>query len=353
MRSLFLVITLACTAGLAHGASFDCKRARSPREKAVCADLKLSAADSAVAEAYRQLRAKLSPASAALVGQDQRAWLAYLDRACVPSVRKEETTIAQCLAGGYFERKQDLKTAETLPSGHLLFSRGLYLVVPRKPGGDNACPRNPGFGTGSFTYPQIDNPTAAEAAFNAASFSGALATLTADGPVPANFRGAADGDGDTTLSYAVGSANAGFLSIVWSFGHSPYCAAHPLFDEGSFNFWLDKAHPLGTADVFNVNPGKNERLVQLVSAKLHADKERGPYILDDLKAKGIPEGLSDPSQWLLSPGGLDVRFHRYQVAAYVAGTPRVHLRWSELQPLLNAGFHPETLPKLRKSALDQ
>ena len=79
MRSLLIALLLS---PLASAQSFDCKLAQSPREKAVCADTRLSALDSEIAANYKSLRAQLSPASAALVESDQREWLHWIDLVC-------------------------------------------------------------------------------------------------------------------------------------------------------------------------------------------------------------------------------------------------------------------------------
>lgn len=75
MRAALFLLTLALSS-LASAQSFDCKLAHTPREKLICADTRLSALDAEIAANYKALRARLSPASAALVQSDQREWLA-------------------------------------------------------------------------------------------------------------------------------------------------------------------------------------------------------------------------------------------------------------------------------------
>jgi uncharacterized protein YecT (DUF1311 family) len=68
---LALLATLIAT-GAAYGASFDCGKAASPVERAICADPALSKADDALAAAYRAaLSATLDPVA---LRRDQRQW---------------------------------------------------------------------------------------------------------------------------------------------------------------------------------------------------------------------------------------------------------------------------------------
>jgi uncharacterized protein YecT (DUF1311 family) len=59
--------------------SFDCAKAASPVEKAICASPNISSADSAVNEAYRQLLGQFDPAGAAALKADQTAFVGMRD----------------------------------------------------------------------------------------------------------------------------------------------------------------------------------------------------------------------------------------------------------------------------------
>jgi uncharacterized protein YecT (DUF1311 family) len=75
-KSLFGAAMLACAlwSASAQGASFDCGAARAPLEKAICADLELSALDDQLADAYRAALKKQAGSGSQLRGQ-QRRWL--------------------------------------------------------------------------------------------------------------------------------------------------------------------------------------------------------------------------------------------------------------------------------------
>lgn len=97
-RSLWLV--LACIAGTAHAAAFDCARAATPVEKLICADAILSQADEDLADAYRQVLVGGKQAGAAR--EAQRRWLAQDRNRCADLA---------CLRASYARRLGALGTA--------------------------------------------------------------------------------------------------------------------------------------------------------------------------------------------------------------------------------------------------
>jgi len=79
-----LAAALALLPGSALAAarpSFDCAKASSDAEKAICADSGLARTDVAVMQAYRQLRQKLDAPAAAALAQDQKWFLSARDDA--------------------------------------------------------------------------------------------------------------------------------------------------------------------------------------------------------------------------------------------------------------------------------
>jgi uncharacterized protein len=100
-RIWFLLVLLAPAA---YGASFDCKKARTPVEKAICADAHLSSLDDQLAKAYRDALEKAADGDTAL-RQDQRAWLKALNASCAGAgigtcIEKRETERIQALSSG-------------------------------------------------------------------------------------------------------------------------------------------------------------------------------------------------------------------------------------------------------------
>ena len=77
LRSTVLLSALLCIGGLTHSASFDCGKARSAKEKMICADPQLSALDEQLAASYKDaLERSGSPKP---IRQWQRDWLKHGD----------------------------------------------------------------------------------------------------------------------------------------------------------------------------------------------------------------------------------------------------------------------------------
>ncbi len=92
MKTLFPVLTIFILASASHAASFDCTKASTLVEKAICSDDKLSDLDDSLMQAYK--RALASTTDIYALKSQQRAWLAGVrnkcqDSACIEHVYSE------------------------------------------------------------------------------------------------------------------------------------------------------------------------------------------------------------------------------------------------------------------------
>jgi len=71
MRNIWLVLLLMAS-GAAQAASFDCVKAKTPQEKAICTSPKLSAADDSMAAAYKAVLGSVRPEVAGEIRDAQR-----------------------------------------------------------------------------------------------------------------------------------------------------------------------------------------------------------------------------------------------------------------------------------------
>lgn len=82
MRALILIFMLIGSGLPAHAApSFDCAKASSEAEQAICKDAKLAELDTAIARAYAAALAKFKGAAAKALQEDQHSFLAIRDTA--------------------------------------------------------------------------------------------------------------------------------------------------------------------------------------------------------------------------------------------------------------------------------
>ncbi|KRA66138.1 hypothetical protein ASD79_02325 [Caulobacter sp. Root655] len=75
MKMLLAALALAFVAGAAQAASFDCDRARSPDEKAICANLALNDKDVRMAVLYDINRKTMGMGARGALEDQQRQWL--------------------------------------------------------------------------------------------------------------------------------------------------------------------------------------------------------------------------------------------------------------------------------------
>src|SRR5262249_36492203 len=115
---IVLLLAIASGAEAQTRPSFDCTKATSTIEKAICADKEAADADRARSEAYRRPAESLAnPAARAHLLRDQTAWLSDRQRICPLHAAQSQTdrTLPTCL--------RDLATARAehlsmLPAGN-------------------------------------------------------------------------------------------------------------------------------------------------------------------------------------------------------------------------------------------
>lgn len=78
MRFYLVLCVFLSLSGTAMAASFECDKAVRPREKTICADPDLSSLDERLAEAYRNVRKRLSANGKVRMAENQRRWLRAL-----------------------------------------------------------------------------------------------------------------------------------------------------------------------------------------------------------------------------------------------------------------------------------
>jgi uncharacterized protein len=96
---LIVLFALACMGGIARSASFDCARAGTATEKAICASPRLSDLDEYLGRYYQAGRASMGRDAAACLASNQREWLRSVRNACKD---------ASCLEHAYLSRLAEL-----------------------------------------------------------------------------------------------------------------------------------------------------------------------------------------------------------------------------------------------------
>ena len=348
LKLLFPALCLLTSLAPAQSPSFDCHNATTPREHAICTTPDLAALDVKVATAYKSTLASLSLNAAQQVRSDQREWLHWLDCVCPRSTLPTGTT-PECLTNFYNDRLKQLTTGRPKIDNVAFYPRAHFIFVPS----DSTSTDNedPNFGYGEFAWPQIDNPTPTQRAWNNAVYAATLKiACCSDASSKPSFEATVDSDGYVFSGYTLTAANSRLIDVNLIISTYNWGAAHPLSGQVSFAWWLDQQRPLKPTDIFSPNIAWHQKLAALTLAKLL--KDPGP---DALWKQGTPDnpgelekavagGVIDPKSWNISSEGLTITFGSYEVGPYSTGWPSATLAWQELHNILSPNLNPTSLP---------
>ena len=106
LPSLFFFSALIASASPAL--AFDCSKATTKIEKAICADANLKSADAEMTKVYADLRDASSPAERKMLSLSQRRWIDQRENACA---YVDDTELVSCIYKETDERKLILQGA--------------------------------------------------------------------------------------------------------------------------------------------------------------------------------------------------------------------------------------------------
>lgn len=309
----------ATTAALA-ASSFDCAKAASVMEKAICADPALSDMDRKLDLSYRAALARLSPPAQAQVRDGQRQWLRYAATVCgrteLPKEDSRARPPAQCLVKEYGGRQVQLDSAVTMRGGRTIYYVQDFRARPSTEPGDFDG-NKPGFATAEVSYPQLDRPaTPSEKKLNAKLAEDAK-------PLLAELSGDEDSSSDIKLSAAVPA----LFSFGDSSGSYAHGAAHGQYTYTSFHWLMRDGRLLKSSDIFS---SQSKWQDFLRNSCFEAVKHFGKVET----VKDVENTPVEPASWSFDQNGLTITFNPYEVAGYADGMPEVHIPWDKLRPYL-------------------
>lgn len=318
-----LAIGLAAS-GAAQAASFDCAKAQSPFEMAICASPEASMRDEVLAQAYATALGGLSEPAAKTMREGQRAWLDFAQRACTEDAQPAKTDYdedgAACVSGLLYSRIRDLEASRMVDGRRVyLVERFDVLPDPDKESWSKVA-------TKEVTEVRIDGKDAVAAAFNKAmaDFGKAYDKVFAE----------ADGTSDADITMAVEGAVASRITVslneYW-YGHG---AAHGNYAVSHLNFLTGPGRMLKPEDIF---AGKDwqKHLAEKAFAGLSARYGENLFVKD---ADELMEAVGDPTHWRIADEGIAIQFQPYEVASYADGAPEAMVAWSDLEGDLVEGY---------------
>ena len=314
---------LFATAG-AHAASFDCKAAKTPTEKAICGSPKLSALDERLAQDYERALHALSPAGAARLKESQRSWLRFATQVCAPGKRPGHgETTAECLEAEFGRRLEQLAQAG-VRVGPYVFNRVDYYTAARSH--DDTGSHN-GFVTQHVSFAQIDVPVdPATTAWNTAQRKDDPGTLeVSSGPDE-------DGEDDDT-DYTLGCAGDRFVSLQVDSSAYNHGTPHGTYSHEVNNMVLVPAARKMTADdLFAAKAPWKVKLPALFWSTYTQDPDANKD-LPSIK-EAIEAAASNPDRWLLTPAGLQISFDADEAGCYACNPGPITVPWASLKPML-------------------
>ncbi|MET3899934.1 uncharacterized protein ABIB57_003897 [Devosia sp. UYZn731] len=326
MRYVIALLAFVTLLPGAQGASFSCSDARTPIEKAICADPALSRADDVMALAYVGAISGLTEEAEIVMRKGQRDWLDFADMVCSDQYLPGEDSAAverpQCLQPLYAARLKVLEQSRMV-GGMRFFTADTYRALPDPDGGRFKA------GLKVVSSLRMDGNDSLANAFNAY-----MRQVTDDYTGDyTDFAGTTIDDSvaneDNDFLMVLGGVNARRISVelglMW-YGHG---AVHANSGLGNFHFLTKEERPLAVTDMFE-DKNWSTALSALVAERASVDLRDGEMTYDADTMMGF---ATDPQRWSFTRAGLMVQFEDQDVTP---GSPAVSVAWGRLRDYLAA-----------------
>jgi uncharacterized protein len=322
MRKTLLALSIPfLLCALAHAASFDCTKAKTAQEKAICATPELSKADEQLAAAYKAVLAAAPPEMTAEIREGQRTWLRQLAITCKQEDPAPYATLTDCLETEYASRIDDLR--------HMIVqSGGVTFVWRKKTVKDESDDMEYGgrpCNVVSYSWPQANRNTLEWKAWNR------VIEMETQGPSP-GCRGIVA----TSLGIVNSDLVAATIDVEWS------APAAPRGYSIQFNWLLRKQRELESNDVFTQG-SKWELALQkrcIEEFRKAAGNEFESIFQPRKLSEDVRAAVESPESWQLDGEGLTIIFPPCSVASCPFPEVSVAIPWSDLKPYLNPDFVP-------------
>lgn len=329
-------LLLASCIAPASGASFDCAKASTPFEKAICGSDDLSLADERLSRTYQTAIGGLSEAALETLRTDQREWLSYAQRVCTLDAKPMESGTydergVSCLIDVFGSRSQVLEASRMI-DGRRFYPISEEVALPDPDAVGDSNPNWP-VAKHELALLQLDETAAYAKDFNAFVKSQATALSDLAGALDGNDSDQLDAMSDTfvnvTLQEQARDKRISLDVTTYWFGHG---AAHGNGTISFLHYLVDEGRGLEAGDLFT---GKRweSALVKLVADALRAEHGDNLFLENDEDIVAI---VTDPTRWDLSDDYFfSVQFNPYEVAAYAYGAPTARVSWEALAPYLS------------------
>lgn len=337
MRRLLLpliMLIVAVATPSAFAASFDCAKATTPFEQAICNTPALSTEDEVMAKAFATATGGLDKPAVQEMRADQREWLGFANRDCTDDAQpltsgsyiSEQT---DCLVSLFQSRVKTLEGSR-MSGGIRFYVQSKYAALKDTTNSDADYYWK--VATYDAAAPRIDGQDELAKSFNAfvAKKSAELSPLLGEKPDTTQL----DETADTSVEVLVAEVLPVRISLTTStyyFGHG---AAHGNTALGNIHYLVKQGRELEATDIFKGTEWK-KKLLALVKKQLVADMGENLMLDDD---STIADVITEPDRWTFTDSGLVIQFEQYEVASYADGAPTVEINWGALDGLLTDDY---------------
>ncbi|WP_019689988.1 DUF3298 domain-containing protein [Pseudomonas fluorescens] len=307
---------------IASAASFDCDKAHSPIEKAVCADSVVSALDSSIATSYTAAMERLSQDGQTILRDGQRQWLRFVRDLCF--AHPDNSGVGFCLTQHYTERLKDLSNA-AISTGPYLFSRSDYFSASTQDEAGQPYKIHAG-------APRIDAPVSPTIALWNSTVA-KQAMWVADS-------GCDSRHGDEYSGFTVTYASARVISVRMTDWEDCHGTPHGHGGSTGLTYLMEPSfHSLEASDLFVVDTAWKDFLTRRSYDVIEKKADT-----TQVELRQVEKAATDIRNWTLTRDGLLITIEPYAVLAYAFGTTEVIIPWRDLKPFLapNAPIPPQT-----------
>jgi uncharacterized protein len=312
---LCLAVVLALLApGIAVAQpSFDCAKASTPVERAICGDAKLAAADRELANVYGALFGRLSGPAKEHLTNDQRRWLGNRGKSCTAE-------LPWCLTNRY---RQRIATLKAVGEGEYPFisEQALQLGGKVKAITYEIDARYPQF-DGRADFRDLNKyfaKTAGEGAKDAIPAADVYDPRAQTWTYDQSF--ALYRPGPNAVSVEV-------TSYIFTGGaHGSTNVSATLVD-------LRGGNSVEPAEVFKEGAPWERAVIDMARADLKKQFVERPGFDDALQPDKFDKMLKESDRYLFKAGALELIFNQYEVGPYAAGIYRVTIPYARLANLL-------------------
>ncbi len=320
-RWLFLLLA----SGIAHAASFDCAKALTAPEKAICSVPELSVADERLSASYKASIEGLLPDTIQALRSDESEWLHYVARVCEAGKKQPTKSLARCMLEPFQARNELLPKSRNRHGQTLFVMRTRFVTMPPS---KNWSDKTSGtYNLQTFIWPYADSDAPEWKNWNAAVERAVMAEIG----LPAS-----DAAGEVTadveyLGQARVTASIREQHIYEGFPHL-------YIHSEKFHWLLKENREMKVEDMFKpgiewVKAVYDCCAVEGIKGHTYNDGDRDGAFARTL----FEEFVKKPRNWDIGSGGLTFEFTEGALGEASDPEP-LTVPWMTLQPFLQANF---------------